>query len=333
MIGLPWYGVMAYQHGLEYLANFFIGDNLERFATDRFNPPRPIWFYVPIVVGGLLPWAMFLLVLPWSGVRNLVRRTRQLSQTEWQLLVWAAAPLLFFTISIGKQPRYILPVLPPLVILVARAMARRIAAGGVQRGLGTATWATAALFAVLAFLLWRARPLFIVAYPLVTNLGLAMLTGSAAALGVLAALRRWDRLPVTLAVCGVALILTFQFGALSGIRPEPVEEMATLVGRHRPAGESIGVYRVLMRNLVFYTGTRQVDLFEPDAAARFLTSPDRVLLVVRASDLPHLEALGGVTTRRLGEVEYVDPATIRIGTLIAPDPDEAIETVVLVANR
>jgi 4-amino-4-deoxy-L-arabinose transferase-like glycosyltransferase len=123
VIALPWYGAMAAEHGAAYLQSFFIGDNLERFATDRFNAPRSILFYVPILIGGMLPWSMYLLTLPWPSTVSVLRRRRQLTDTEWRLLLWALVPLLFFTLSIGKQPRYILPVLPPLAILLARSIA------------------------------------------------------------------------------------------------------------------------------------------------------------------------------------------------------------------
>ena len=64
-VAVPWYVVMWLRHGNEYLQGFFIGDNFERFATDRFNDPRPWWFYLPIVAGGLLPWTPLALV--WLG--------------------------------------------------------------------------------------------------------------------------------------------------------------------------------------------------------------------------------------------------------------------------
>jgi hypothetical protein len=41
---------MTMTHGTAYLQSFFIGDNLERFATDRFNEPRGLWFYIPILI-------------------------------------------------------------------------------------------------------------------------------------------------------------------------------------------------------------------------------------------------------------------------------------------
>ncbi len=50
-VGAPWYLAMAAAHGTGYLASFFVGDNLERFATSRFNDPRPLWFYLPIGTG------------------------------------------------------------------------------------------------------------------------------------------------------------------------------------------------------------------------------------------------------------------------------------------
>jgi len=104
-IGLPWYGAMTLEHGVAYLESFFVGDNLERFATDRFNDPRPLWFYVPIVIGGMLPWSAYLAILPWPSVRDVALRRRALTGAEWRLLAWVVVPLLFFTMSIGNRLR------------------------------------------------------------------------------------------------------------------------------------------------------------------------------------------------------------------------------------
>ena len=56
-VALPWFGAMVATHGTAYLGRFFVGENLERFATDRYNDRRPFWFYVPILLGGLTPWS------------------------------------------------------------------------------------------------------------------------------------------------------------------------------------------------------------------------------------------------------------------------------------
>lgn len=335
LVGLPWYGAMTLRHGVEYLQSFLISDNLERFATDRFNEPRPIWFYLPILIGGMLPWSAYLVVVPWRSALDVVRRRRRLLNDEWRLLVWTCTPLLFYTISIGKQPRYILPVLPPLTILLARSITRRIrdADPAARSVLATSTWATAAIYAALAVLLVRAETLFITAYPSLTYAGVAALGASAAALAWLAASRRWQRLPLVTTACAVVLLLSLQFGALAGVRPEPVERMASFVRTHRTAGEPVGTYEVFVRNLVFYTRFTQVDLFDEGVALDFLKSPQRVLLVVRAADLPRLEAISGVATTRLAEVRYLNTANIRLRTLLSPIPDQDLETVLLVSNR
>ena len=335
LIALPWYGAMTLRHGAEYLQSFLIGDNLERFATDRFNAPRAIWFYIPILVGGMLPWSVYLLTLPWPSVASVARRRRQLTDGEWRLLLWAFVPLLFFTISIGKQPRYILPVLPPLAMLLARSIMTRIGSMGAdgRSRLAVATWGTAALYAVLAMLLYRARPILIASYPLLTSVGIALLAVSAVALAWIAASRRWRLLPATATICAAVLLLSMQFGGLAGIRPEPVERMADLVRMNRSPGELVGTYRVFVRNLVFYTRFKQMDLFSEGLALDFLQSPDRVLLVVRANDLPRLEAIAGVTTRTLGQVRYLNTANVRLRTLLAPIPAQDLETVLLVTNR
>ena len=153
------------EHGMAYIESFFIGDNLERFATDRFNDPRPLWFYLPVIAGGLLPWSAF-------GDR----RRRRAAHRRWRagsgarratnrrlLALGASPPTLFFTASVGQQPRYILPVLPPLAILLAarhRAAHRRGATGPAAGGLRRRDVGhRRAVRALLAALLLRLQPL------------------------------------------------------------------------------------------------------------------------------------------------------------------------------
>jgi 4-amino-4-deoxy-L-arabinose transferase-like glycosyltransferase len=335
LIGLPWYGAMTFEHGSAYLESFFVGDNLERFATDRFNAPRPLWFYLPIVIGGLVPWSMYAAILPWQSVRDVALRRRSLTTEEWRLLAWAFIPLLFFTISIGKQPRYILPVLPPLGILLGRSIVRRAHDAGraPQKALAAATWATAFLYATVAILLAGAAPLFMMASPLLTYAGMALIGVSAFVLAWLAGSRRWSLLPTTMASCATVLLLSLQFGALAGAGTEPVEQMADLIRMHRRSGEPVGAYQVLERNLVFYTRVKQVDLTDEGRTLDFLKSPERVLLVVRAADLSRLESIAGITAKKLGEVQYLNTANLRLRTLISPLPEQDLERVLLVANK
>jgi 4-amino-4-deoxy-L-arabinose transferase-like glycosyltransferase len=331
-VGLPWYAAMWIEHGPAYFESFFIGDNFERFATDRFNEPRALWFYIPILIGGMIPWAAYLVVLPARSLRDVIARTRRLTDAEWRLLLWAFVPLLFYTISVGKQPRYILPVLPPLAILVARSLATRVSQSN-SKDLCIATWVTAALYAVLAVLLVRARLLVITAYEPLLWLAVVAIGTAALVLASLAATARWTRLPVILTSCAVVLLLSIQFGSLAGRRPEPVEEMATLIRAHRSGNEPVGAYQVFVRNLVFYTRFKHVELFDVHRALEFMKSRDRVLLVVAMDDLTRLQMISGVAMKPLGAVQYLDPANIRLRTLLWPMPAQDLEIVFLVTNR
>ena len=337
VIGLPWYVLMTMEHGSEYVRSFFVGDNLERFATDRFNAPRAWWFYLPIVIGGMMPWSAFLLVLPARPVMDVLSGRRRLEPTEWRLLLWAAAPLLFFTLSIGKQPRYVLPVLVPVAILLARAIMVRVrpAAGEPvdHRGLALASFATAALLALLAVLLFRAGPVLVNALPALTRVSVWALALAALVVGTTAAARRWSAIPTIMPAAAALVALAVRFGALAGVPTEPVENMAELIRAQRLAGEAVGQYHVFVRNLGFYLESPHADLSDEASALEFIASSDRVLLVVSRPALAYLEAASGVPLVRLGEVRYLNTANLRMRTLIEPDPEREIETVLLVANR
>jgi hypothetical protein len=261
-----------------------------------------------------------------------------MTDEEWRLIIWAVVPFLFFSASIGKQPRYILPVLPPIAILGARAILDRLDAArrgdrAAQRELRIATYATAVILSLVALVLVRTRELLVSAIPALTWMALGALITCATVLIVLTRRRQLAHLPVVLPVCAAITLLALESGTLSGRRPEPVEDMAALVRANRFAHEPIGVHHVFVRNLIFYTGLQQDDLFSDDRATAFMRSRDRVLMVVRDTDLRRLEAAAGVTMTELGAVRYFNTANVKFRSLIFPDPERDIQRVLLVTNR
>jgi 4-amino-4-deoxy-L-arabinose transferase-like glycosyltransferase len=338
LLAVPWYLAMTRVHGLEYLHGFFIGENVERFATDRFNRPRPIWFYLPIVLGGMLPWSPLLLLWlkpSWEWMR----RERGISQVAGRLVLWAALPLVFFSLSIGKQPRYILPILPPLAILLARAIHERLAPrtalpSSGRDGLLVASGGIAGgLLVCLGLLLYRARPLLVpmdATWPLLSAAMIAM-----AGLVVIAAALagRARQLPLVLALAGALTLVALHYSVRSVAGPEPVERIAAALLEHRLPGEPSGTYGVFVRNLVYYTGIRQVDLGDEPELVRYLSSPGRVFCVMARRDLERLERLHGLRLQGLAEVLYFNPADMKLRTLLWPDPARDLEAVLLVSNR
>jgi 4-amino-4-deoxy-L-arabinose transferase-like glycosyltransferase len=291
-----------------------------------------------VVLGGLMPWTAFLLLAPRPPVRAWLRRAHAPTRDEIRLLLWAGMPLVLFTLSIGKQPRYVLPVLPPIAMLLAHALVRRIgeAAAGdprARRRLRAATWVTAGLFALLAAVLVRAQPLFPDIPAVAAGVAAAGLAAGALALGGVAARDRWPRLPALMTGAAGVLLLAVLVGALGGARPAPVERIAAeVVGAYRP-GDRVAVYRAFTRNLVFYTGIEQIQLFDDEQALTLLRSDERVLLVAPAGDLERLERLSGVPLTSLAEARYLNTAALRLDMVLFPLPEQDLETVRLATNR
>jgi 4-amino-4-deoxy-L-arabinose transferase-like glycosyltransferase len=332
LIGLPWYAAMWREHGTSYLDSFFIGDNLERFATGRFNARRLPGYYLGVLLGGLLPWSAYAIALAPLSASRLRGLMRSMTAEEWRLVIWAAAPIVFFTVSVGQQPRYILPVLPPVAILLARALIGRVedaVAGRPATQLRVATWLTAALLLSLAGLLVRGMPSLVAAEPALAWTAVIVAVAAAVAIAGVAATAAWPRLPLTLVGGAAALLVALQAGVVSGRRPEPVEEMAALVAANRVGDEPVGEYRAFVRNLVFYARFPHVELYDDQPVIDFLRSPGRVWLVIAADDLERLRPRSGMALRTIGSVRYVNMASLKIGMLLRPQPG----TVLLVSNR
>ncbi|HEF4760822.1 TPA: lipid IV(A) 4-amino-4-deoxy-L-arabinosyltransferase [Pseudomonas putida] len=118
-VSLPW--VLAV-HGREpdYWRFFFWHEHIRRFAGDDAQHDAPWWYYLPLLVAFSLPWAGLL-----PPALKQAWQTRHQGNIAF-LLLWLLMPLLFFSISKGKLPSYILPCLLPLALLLGHALAERL---------------------------------------------------------------------------------------------------------------------------------------------------------------------------------------------------------------
>jgi len=341
-VAVPWYVVMWARHGNEYLQSFFVGDNFQRFATDRFNDPRPWWFYLPVVAGGLLPWTPLALV--WLGpITQLIRGRRSVGTIDLRLMLWAALPLIFYSLSVGKQPRYVLPVLPPLALLLASSIVERTQEWRGHDGVRSmprrampvviGSLASGIFFVTLAVLLYRAHPLLINVQWAYTTIAAALIALAGALVIVTAASRNWRSAPLVIALAAAVTLPAVQYGALSSGGDDTVRQMARLVQGNRTGDEQVGTMGVFVRNLVFYSGVKTTDVITDDQAREFLSQADRALMVVPAETLERLEHEQGLKVRRLAELLYFNEAGIRVRTLLGPDSSRDLTRVVLVSNK
>jgi 4-amino-4-deoxy-L-arabinose transferase-like glycosyltransferase len=342
VIALPWYGAMWWRHGTPYLDSFFLGDNLERFATSRFNEPRPWWYYGPVVLGGIAPWTPFVL-LGLGAAGRIASRRGGAGSLETRLVIWILAPLVLLTLSVGKQPRYVLPLLPPIALLLAhtivdRTELRRGLDGGLyrarpDRGLQVATIAGAALLCLTGLVLWRARALFGELEAWRTTAGAVVITAAGVVVVGVALSRHWRRGPWALALASGLALPALVLGGLRGETDDAVLRAAAAVREARRANEPIGVSRVFVRNLIFYTGVKQLDLIDDEQLSTFLRQSGRALVLVPVTDLARVEAAGAPRAIRLAEFPYLNTAGLRLRSLLWPDPARDLQRVVLVATR
>ena len=329
MLGAPWYLAMAVEHGTAYLDRFFIGENLDRFATARYNDPRPVWYYLPIVLSGMLPWSPFMLM--WAPrLRRMARIGIARAVVGSRLAWWAAAPLIFYTLSVGKQPRYILPILPPLAILLALAIRRHLSDGLDRRLFSVCTGVAGVALVSIAGLVYRAQPLFVE-----WDSGWIFAAAGAIAasgLAVLVSVGRPQMVQWVLPVAAIVITLSAHFVVLASPGRAPVERMAEMLVQATGGDYRSSRYNIFNRNFIFYTGLPFEELNVPKAARDFLGSSTPVFLVLPARDIPRLESLGA-TMRQLGDVRYLNTGSFTIRMLITPDPPRHLRRAVLVTNK
>ncbi|MVV49360.1 phospholipid carrier-dependent glycosyltransferase, partial [Pseudomonas sp. PB120] len=118
-VSLPW-ALAVHAQEPDYWRFFFWHEHIRRFAGDDAQHDAPWWFYLPLLVAFSLPWVA---LLP-PALRQ-AWQTRRQSNIAF-LLLWLLMPLLFFSLSNGKLPSYILPCLLPLALLLGHTMADRL---------------------------------------------------------------------------------------------------------------------------------------------------------------------------------------------------------------
>ena len=116
-VALPWYVAMERAHP-GYLHYYFVERHLQGYltATQR-HAGRGWWYYIPIAIGGTLPWTGYLVGGLGAGARGAkVAAAHRLPIVVW---AWFLAGFVFLSIGESKLATYALPLFPALAILVA----------------------------------------------------------------------------------------------------------------------------------------------------------------------------------------------------------------------
>ena len=336
---LPWF-IAVQKRNPNFLKIFFLEHNLERFATGRYHHEQPFWFYIPVVLLALTPWAVLAIAAFVDAVRGSVAEWRaRRSKFHYMgtfrpgdafpefLVIWALIPIVFFSFSESKLAGYILPSIPPLTILTGDYLNR-------MRERGLRPWLLIT-HAVLTGLLTG----FVVLLPLNLQHPETMpphdallaggMTGFAAAVFILVTVYRFGlkRLRIaTMTPMVIMLLFLFGIGPFFGIHAMAntkrnitlidltfsARPLARILDKITPPGGTVAVFRVrrdIEYGLSFYRDQR-VSNYDQDSIPE-----QQHILVVRDTFIDQLRPL---LAGRTYEPLFTYPAQNLVVYLVGP---------------
>ncbi len=115
IVAAPWF-VLVQRANPEFAHYFFVVQQFQRYLTPAQHRPGPIYYFVPVLLIGLLPW----LSVCCQSVRLALRAPRQTNgfAPAKMLLVWSAFTFAFFSVSHSKLIPYTLPIAPALALTI-----------------------------------------------------------------------------------------------------------------------------------------------------------------------------------------------------------------------
>ncbi|HVA83768.1 MAG TPA: glycosyltransferase family 39 protein [Candidatus Binataceae bacterium] len=116
VIAAPWFIVLALREP-GFADFYFVGEYLRRFFQPSFSHGEPLYYYAPVLLGGLMPWTLFAPFIAWRALRR--------TPAGRFCVVAAAVVLTLFSAASGKLIPYILPAFAPIAVLMADGLLAR----------------------------------------------------------------------------------------------------------------------------------------------------------------------------------------------------------------
>lgn len=109
-----WYGLAITRGGEGFVDRQLLQENLKRFFGGSGHS-HPVYYYLPYLFSLGLPWTFFFPFLLW----DLIKKSGTGGDDHLFLKSWFVIMFVFFSLSAGKRPVYLLPIYPPLSLLLA----------------------------------------------------------------------------------------------------------------------------------------------------------------------------------------------------------------------
>ena len=254
-LAAPWFIAVSLKNP-GFFEFFFVHEHLQRYLTDEARRTGPLWYFVPILLVGFLPWTTLLPALAVLGAR---RDPQQRFQPLRLLLIWSVFVLVFFSVSRSKLPSYILPMFPALALLLA-AHLERVDATKLARHLAlpVATWLAVLVGAPFAGRFAPADLPAAVLAPLATAMAIGAALFLVAAALARSALARGRKTGAMLAIsAGSVLALSIAInGHDSHGRLKSSKEVVEALAPHLRADTEVFSVAMYDQTLPFYLGRK-----------------------------------------------------------------------------
>jgi 4-amino-4-deoxy-L-arabinose transferase-like glycosyltransferase len=125
VITAPWF-YFVMKANPEFFDKFFIYEHWTRFTTKQHGRYQPWYYFIPILLAGMLPWTVLMFDTLLRTWRNNVTAAKTFNPARF-LMIWAVFIYLFFTASGSKLPSYLLPIFPALALLMGKRIAEMLA--------------------------------------------------------------------------------------------------------------------------------------------------------------------------------------------------------------
>ena len=282
----PWYAMVYAEHGWQYIRDFFIGENVGRFSETVGSQDRPFYFYVPVLLTELFPWALFVPAALWTAFKVRERLTRL-------LLCWIAVIVLVFTFSSTKQDLYIFPIAAALAALIAGLFEK--ASSGIEPARTWTHW-TWPILAVVLGVFWFAlqqwfgslsSPYFIRG---AFFAGLFLMAGAVGVLGYW----RGRHTMEAVAALGIAFVFVNYMLVLVSLpdfeRFKPVAPLSAAALQRNP-GAHVVQYRTPLPSMVWYLGKPVEEIIDLPVLQQRLLRPEETLVLLKRSEYAQLHAI------------------------------------------
>jgi len=114
ILGAGWYIIAVTRGGEGFFDRQILQENIERFFGGSGHS-HPFYYYLPYLFSQDFPWGLLLPFFLWDMLRN----KHSAEEGTLFLQLWFAGMFLFFSVSLGKRPVYLLPLYPALALLMA----------------------------------------------------------------------------------------------------------------------------------------------------------------------------------------------------------------------